>query len=118
MSIGCSANLAANTGVLLETSSTESMFPKELLQFKEKVEAELARIDRELQQIRQQLDELEKEKAQLTIQAASPGDDRIDQQLQRLQELQMIFLDHKERLSAEILRIGNRNPGLLRPEFD
>lgn len=94
------------------------MYSKALLQFKEKVERELTRVDQELAQLEEQIRELEKEKTQRAIQVASPGDDQLERQLKRLQELRAIFFDHKERLSAEILRIGHRNPGLLRPDFE
>lgn len=90
---------------------------EELLQFKAKVERELEHATEEIKRLRKQIEKLELDQDKQAVQVIASGDDTLKKQLKRLRELLNIQLDHKERLTAEILRISDRNPGLLRPEF-
>lgn len=90
---------------------------KDLLQFKARIDEKYDRIKREIAEIEEEIEQLQVQKNGKSIQALTDDDHEIDHQIQRLRELLVIQRDYKKRLSTQILRLGHRNPGLIRPDF-
>jgi predicted nuclease with TOPRIM domain len=88
-------------------------FPEKLTQFKDKLDLKLDRITGELDRLKDQIQHLETEWESANDQL---NKDLISKRIRRTKELHAIQRDHKDRLEAEVLRIGSRNPGLLRPD--